>query len=75
MNNDNVKTVKEKVIENQASRIMEKLQADQDSKMWYWKICWHLSESQIQDNLSTALKGKNPQKYFTWLCKRDMLQE
>lgn len=73
MTNDNVKTDREKRVEVQAQDVMEKLGADETTRPWYWKICWHLTEAQISNNLEKALaKGNDPQKYFSWLCKRDM---
>jgi len=70
--NDNVKTTKEKQVEVRAANIMQKLGATEESLKWYWKVCWTLSEGQVNNNLEQALKGNNPQKYFTWLCKRQM---
>ena len=71
--NDNVKTTKEKQVEIRAAELMRKLNAGEDSLKWYWKVCWKLSEGQVNNNLELALKGNSPQRYFTWLCKRQML--
>jgi len=69
--NDNVKSNKtENQVNAIADRIKQKLNADDDSINFYYKVAWKLSESMINDNLETALKGNNPQRYFTWLCKR-----
>lgn len=75
--NDNVNTnVKLKRSTNQvdaiADRLMFKLNADSNSRAFYCKVAWSLSEAVINNSLEQALKGKNPQRYFTWLCKRYM---
>ena len=54
-----------------ADRIMKKLSAT-DNRAFYCKVGWKLSESVINSNLEQALKGNNPQRYFTWLCNRLM---
>lgn len=69
--NDNVKSHKTaNQVDAIADRIMMKLSANSTSREFYCKVAWKLSESIINDNLETALKGNNPQRYFTWLCKR-----
>ena len=68
--NDNVKRSPNQV-DRIADRIMQKLQTT-DNREFYCKVGWKLSESIINDNLEIALKGRSPQKYFTWLCKRIM---
>lgn len=76
--NDNVKTnVNLKRSPNQvdaiADRIMMKLRADDSSRGFYCKVAWRLSEAIINKNLEIALRSdRSPQRYFTWLCKRDM---
>lgn len=71
--NDNVRQTNktENQVNSLASHIMRKLGAT-DNWLYYCKVAWKLSESRINDNLSTALKGNSPQKYFTWLCNKDM---
>lgn len=55
-----------------ADRIQSSLNADITSRPFYCKVAYALSESQIINNLEQALRGNNPQRYFTWLCKKDM---
>jgi len=73
--NDNVSS-KNKKTENQvnaiADRIRAKLNGDDTNMGFYYTVGWRLSESVINDNLEKAMKGNNPQRYFTWLCKRYM---
>lgn len=69
--NDNVATRTAKQVDDIADRLMEKLQAT-DNRAFYCKVGWKLSEAQIFSNLEVALSGNNPQRYFTWLCKRQM---
>lgn len=70
--NDNVVIGKtEKQVNSIASYIMEKL-GTSDNWLYYCKVAWKLSESRINDNLTTALRGNSPQRYFTWLCNKDM---
>jgi len=88
MNNDNVATIKNNNVNERnndnvsrtsnqvdaiADRIMVALHADQLSRPFYCKVAWKLSEAIINNNLEQALKGNNPQRYFTWLCKRYMV--
>lgn len=39
----------------------------------YCKYAWRLSESLIWTNLETAEKGRNPQRYFSYLCELHMV--
>lgn len=42
-------------------------------RMFYCKVGWKLSEAQIWNNYELALsKGREPVKYFTYLCNKDM---
>jgi len=68
--NDNVRRTSNQV-DAIADRIMDKLRAT-DNRAYYCKVGWKLSESIINNNLEQALKGNNPQRYFTWLCNRYM---
>lgn len=74
--NDNVKAnVKKSVnqVDATADRIMRKLNVDDTYRDFYCKIAWKLSEAAINNHLETALRSnRSPQRYFTWLCKRDM---
>lgn len=71
-NNDNViDNVREAKVNRIALRLVEKL-SNPEGRLFYCKVGWKLSEAVINDNLEQALKGKSPQKYFTWLCKRSM---
>lgn len=75
MNNVNVDIASVKRTENVADYILRKLSASEDNRPFYLKVAWRLSESKINQNIETALaKGRNPQKYFTWLCNREMSQ-
>lgn len=74
--NDNVKSNVKKKSESQvdaiADGIMRKLNAEPSNRPYYCKVAWNLSEAIINNNLEQALKGNNPQRYFSWLCKRYM---
>lgn len=68
--NDNVKrTAKE--VDGIADRLMDKL-GTQDNRAFYCKVGWKLADNLIWSNLEIALSGNSPQRYFTWLCKRQM---
>jgi hypothetical protein len=69
--NDNVATRTSKEVDGIADRIMEKLSTT-ENRAFYCKVGWKLSDAQIFSNVEVALSGNNPQKYFTWLCKRQM---
>ena len=71
--NDNVATKTARQVDTIADRIIRKLKATEEYRAFYCKIAWKLPESQIDSNLEVALSGSNPQRYFTWLCKRQML--
>lgn len=44
-------------------------------RLYYCKVGWKLTEAQIWGNYETAAKsGREPVKYFSWLCSRDMLK-
>lgn len=68
--NDNVARTSRQVDEI-ADRVMEKLQT-KDNRAFYCKVGWRLSEALIYSNLEVALSGNDPQRYFTWLCNRQM---
>lgn len=68
---DNVKSRTPKQVDGIADHIMEKLGATA-YREFYCKVSWKLTEAQIFSNVEVALSGNNPQRYFTWLCKRQM---
>jgi len=78
-NNDNVN---KQVINNvhcsptQADLIADKLElalhGGLNSRKFYCKVAYNLSEAEIWNNLEQACTGNYPQKYFTWLCQRSM---
>lgn len=35
---------------------------------FYCKMAWRLPEHKIWSNLEQALTGRDPKKYFSWLC-------
>lgn len=73
-NVNNVKTIKTKNVNNvkyKAQTLAERLD-DPGSLNFFLKVAWHLPESVIEANLEQALKGNEPRKYFTWLCKRSL---
>lgn len=39
---------------------------------YYCKVVWRLPEHRIWFNLESALRGREPQKLFSYLCKQDM---
>lgn len=70
--NDNVHHKTEKQVNAIAERIRSKLNGTDTNMEFYYKVGWGLSESVINNNIEQALKGHDPQRYFTWLCKRNM---
>lgn len=76
--NDNVKkTLKNNVIVNEsevnliASKLSDKLN-NPNGRLFYCKVAWQLPEAQIWSNLELALTGRDPKRYFSWLCKREL---
>lgn len=72
--NDNVKqNINNNVIdiENKADYLVSKLN-NPESRPYYCKVAMNLSEADIARNLEIALTGRNPQRYFTWLCNRQL---
>jgi len=72
--NDNVSNVYKKT-ENQVNSIADgiekRLKGGELSWEYYCLVAANLSESIINSNIELATaKGRNPQKYFTWLCNR-----
>lgn len=67
--NDNVTEFK---VNHIAQTLTERLN-NPSGRLFYCKVGWSLPESKIWTNLEIALeKGKDPKKYFSWLCKKDM---
>lgn len=70
--NDNVKTkLSNSVndIDSKADYIVSKLN-NPTSRPYYCKVAMKLSEAQINQNLELAMGGRDPRRYFTWLCNR-----
>lgn len=70
-NNDNVG--KSKKVDLIADKLVKALN-NPNARTFYCKVGWKLPENVIWNNLEDALKGRNPVKLFSWLCKRDMTQ-
>lgn len=70
--NDSSKYTRSKKVDDIADNIIRKLGVSDAYRAFYCKIAWSLSEARIWSNLETALKGKQPAKLFTYLCKKDM---
>lgn len=45
---------------------------NQSRLKYYYKIAWKLPESVIWNNLEQAKTGRNPQRYFSWLCQQSL---
>lgn len=74
INNDNVHcTVRE------ADLIADKLVKQLNNpvaRAFYCKVAYKLSEAQIWNNLEKAQSvGRNPAKYFTWLCNQQLTHD
>lgn len=75
--NNNDKYAKSKKVDEIADKLVEKL-ANPGARRFYCLVAYKLPEHIIWDNLDLALtykgerKDYNPQRYFTWLCKRTM---
>lgn len=39
---------------------------------FYCKVAWRLPESTIWNNLEAALKGRDPQRLFSYLCAQSL---
>lgn len=70
--NDSSKYDKSKKVDSIADEIIRRLGVGETYRAFYCKIAWTLSEARIYTNLETALKGKQPARLFTYLCKKDM---
>lgn len=72
--NDNEKKIinnNVNVIDSKADYLVTKLN-NPDSRRYYCKVAQKLTEADIARNLEIALSGRNPQRYFTWLCNRQL---
>ena len=63
IDNDNVDRIADKLVTSLNNP---------DAREFYCKVGWRLAEGRIWYNLESALRGKQPQKLFSWLCTRDM---
>ena len=54
-----------------AGELVQKFGKD-DSRQFYLKVAYKLSESKIWSNYEKALKGRNPGGLFNFLCRKDM---
>lgn len=54
-----------------ANTLVDKL-SNPERRAYYCKVAWSLPEFKIWSNLEQALKGRSPQRYFTFLCQKDM---
>jgi hypothetical protein len=72
---DNTVTVRRitaEQVDSIANKIVEKLN-NPTRRAYYCKVAWTLPEQKIWNNLELAIeKGKNPQKYFSYLCNKEM---
>lgn len=81
-NNDNVsKTNNNNVNDNEqaknliAQKLVDKLD-NPDGWLFYCKVAWRLPENIVWSNLELAQdKGRDPKVYFSWLCKRSMINK
>lgn len=72
INNVNNVSKNEKDVDFKVKMIMRKLNADNSSRLFICKAVWNLKEDILESNLKQALKGNDPKRYFSWLCKRCM---
>lgn len=72
-NTNNTKTLKHSVtdVRRIALNVSDKLNNPSRVELYY-KFAWQLTEQQICANLEVALAGRNPKRYFTWLCQRNI---
>lgn len=72
IDNDRGRYERSKKVDVIADEIIARLGVGSTYRAFYCKIAWKLSEARIYSNLESALKGNQPAKLFTYLCKRDM---
>ena len=77
VNENNVANNESKKANYERSRAIDIIALDlcdklenRDSYKFYCKIAWRLQPSVIYNNLEQALKGREPAKLFTYLCKK-----
>ena len=73
-----VESVVESFCEDRAAKV-ERIAQDLCDRLdnpgayeWYMKCAWHLPPSVLYGNLVIAKGGRNPQKFFTYLCKQSL---
>jgi hypothetical protein len=54
-----------------ADRLVEKLH-NPGSRRYYCLVAKTLPENILWSNLELAMRGRSPQRYFTWLCQRSL---
>jgi len=70
--NDRGKYQRSRQVDRVADEIIVRLGVAETYRAFYCKIAWKLSEARIYSNLEAALKGNQPARLFTYLCKKDM---
>jgi hypothetical protein len=61
----------DRTVEAIARQIEAKLQPKNDNFKYYCFVAYKLTEAEIWQNVEKAQnKGKDPARYFTYLCKR-----
>jgi hypothetical protein len=67
--NDGNKYQKAKTVDLIADQLVERFKSPQ-SRAFYCKAAWKLSEATILNNVEQANKGKSPASLFNYLCKK-----
>lgn len=70
--NDRGRYQRSRQVDRIADEIIARLGVAETYRAFYCKIAWKLSEARIYSNLESALKGNQPARLFTYLCKKDM---
>lgn len=71
MNNDiDPKLARARKVETIADQLVARYGSEQ-SRPFYCKVAWKLSEAKIWTNVEQAQKGNSPAKLFNYLCRRD----
>lgn len=70
IDNDNDKFGRSKKVEEIADALVQKL-GNEQFRPFYCKVAWKLSEARIWQNYEAAMKGNQPGRLFSYLCKRD----
>lgn len=66
----NDKYARAKRVEEIADQLVEKFKST-EYRGFFCKVAWKLSEARIWSNYEQAIKGKQPGRLFSYLCKRD----